>query len=508
MSTPSEPDPAAPLAATLVVVTDPKQFALDLPDVAVVSARHYLTRGIYGQAKRSRVINLSRSYRYQKVGYYVSLLAQARGHRPVPHLATIQEAKSRSVIRLVSDELHDLIQAAFVEVEAARVELNVYFGKTVGGAHPQLAAAVFGRIPMPLLRLTFERNQRRDRWDLVRCAPLAPADVPPEHHPALSSALEQFLRRRTKMRTPDVGRYDLAILVDPHEAEPPSDEGAIARFEAAAEAEGFAVERIGRDDYARVAEFDALFIRETTAVNHRTFRFAQRAAAEGLVVIDDPESILRCTNKVFLAEVLQRNGIACPGTMIAHRGNLRRVEARIGYPCVLKQPDSSFSQGVVKVSNPEEFREQTGRLLQRSDLIVAQAFTPTDFDWRIGVLGRQPLYACRYYMARRHWQIIRRDGDTPGVEEGDAEAVPLDEVPKHVMRAALASANLMGDGLYGVDLKEVDGQALVIEVNDNPSIDAGYEDALLGGGLYRRIMHEMRRRVEARRPGAITEPAR
>ena len=65
---------------------------------------------------------------------------------------------------------------------------------------------------------------------------------------------------------------------------------------------GLGAEVVGRDDYARIAEFDALFIRATTSVNHYTFRFSRRAAAEGLVVIDDPQSIARCTNKVFLAE--------------------------------------------------------------------------------------------------------------------------------------------------------------------------------------------------------------
>jgi glutathione synthase/RimK-type ligase-like ATP-grasp enzyme len=58
-------------------------------------------------------------------------------------------------------------------------------------------------------------------------------------------------------------------------------------------------ELIEKEDYGRLAEFDALFIRETTGVNHHTYRFARRAEAEGLVVVDDPQSILKCTNKVY-----------------------------------------------------------------------------------------------------------------------------------------------------------------------------------------------------------------
>ena len=47
----------------------------------------------------------------------------------------------------------------------------------------------------------------------------------------------------------------------------------------------------------------------------------------------------------------------------------------------------------------------------------------------------------------------------------------------------------------------VKDRALIIEVNDNPSIDAGVEDAYLGEDLYRRIMSEFLRRLERKRLG-------
>ena len=77
-----------------------------------------------------------------------------------------------------------------------------------------------------------------------------------------------------------------------------------------------------KDDYGRIAEFDALFIRETTAVNHHTYRFARRAPAEGMVVIDDPESIIRCTNKVYQAELFARQSHPAPATLVVHRENV------------------------------------------------------------------------------------------------------------------------------------------------------------------------------------------
>jgi len=41
----------------------------------------------------------------------------------------------------------------------------------------------------------------------------------------------------------------------------------------------------------------------------------------------------------------------------------------------------------------------------------------------------------------------------------------------------------------------------VIEVNDNPSIESGVEDAYLGEDLYRRIMQEFLNRLERKRLG-------
>jgi glutathione synthase/RimK-type ligase-like ATP-grasp enzyme len=61
-------------------------------------------------------------------------------------------------------------------------------------------------------------------------------------------------------------------------------------------------------------------------------------------------------------------------------------------------------------------------LLEKSELIIAQEFLPTAFDWRVGIFDRQPLFACRYYMAKRHWQILRRD--PAGLKTAEGRSIP------------------------------------------------------------------------------------
>jgi glutathione synthase/RimK-type ligase-like ATP-grasp enzyme len=257
---------------------------------------------------------------------------------------------------------------------------------------------------------------------------------------------------------------------------------------------GLNTEVISRDDYGRIAEYDALFIRETTSVNHHTYRFARRAEAEGLVVVDNPESILRCSNKVYLAELLDCHNIPTPKTSIVHKDNLEECLREIGVPCVLKQPDSAFSQGVLKTETEEMFMREANRMLSKSDLIVVQEYLPTDFDWRVGIFDRKPLFVCKYFMARNHWQVIKRD-PIGRKQEGRFETLPVELAPFQVIRLALKAANLIGDGLYGVDIKQVDKKFYIMEINDNPNVDAGIEDLIAKQNLYERIMEVFLKRI-------------
>jgi glutathione synthase/RimK-type ligase-like ATP-grasp enzyme len=290
----------------------------------------------------------------------------------------------------------------------------------------------------------------------------------------------------------------VAILHSDGAADAPSNPEALHRFVRAATKLGMRASIVGPDSLDRLGAYHALFIRDTTNLNHYTYEFSRKAAALGLVVIDDPESILGCNNKVYLHELLTRHKLPMPRSLLVHRDNVSQIVPAVGLPCILKQPDSAFSLGVLKVETEAELRETVARLLEKSELVIAQEFLPTEFDWRIGILDRRPLFACRYFMAPEHWQVIKREqGDRT---EGATAAVPLGEVPAAVIQAALEAANLIGSGLYGVDVKQVGRTCRIIEVNDNPNIDAGNEDAVLGNVLYEEIMSVITRRIQERVP--------
>jgi glutathione synthase/RimK-type ligase-like ATP-grasp enzyme len=482
----------------LIVTSQPDDWPFEVPGVEVVDAWSYLTDPSFSTRRTTRVFNLCRSYRYQSTGFYVSLLAEARGHKPIPSITTMQDIRSPSIFRLMTDELDELINRSLATLQSTEFSLSVYFGRNMAKRYERLSLQLFNIFQAPFLRFRFAR--RKGDWRLRSVKTLSGSEVPEEHRAFAAEAAARYFSRRSANRpSRNRTRFDLAILYDPDEKEnAPSDEIALKKFVKAARHCGIYAELITKDDYGRLLEFDGLFIRETTYVNEHTYRFARKAASEGMVVIDDPQSISRCTNKVFLAELLERHHVAIPRTIVVHRDNWRRIGDELGFPCVLKKPDSAFSCGVVKVKSAEELEARLAEFFGESDLLVAQEFLPTSFDWRIGILDNKPLFACRYFMAPGHWQVIRQE-EHGRDRYGKHETIPVEMAPTKAVRLALKAASLIGDGLYGVDIKESEGRFYVIEINDNPNIDSSVEDLVLKDELYRRVMEVFLRRMEAAR---------
>jgi glutathione synthase/RimK-type ligase-like ATP-grasp enzyme len=145
------------------------------------------------------------------------------------------------------------------------------------------------------------------------------------------------------------------------------------------------------------------------------------------------------------------------------------------------------------VEDPGELERVCKEYFKRSDYILAQEFMPTEFDWRIGVFNGRALFACKYFMSRNHWQVINHHENA---SEGAHKTYSISEVDPIILNTALKSAKLIGDGLYGVDIKVIGKKPYVVEVNDNPNIDAGVEDDVLKDSLYGTIMEEFVNRID------------
>ena len=477
-----------------IIVNNPKDWDFDIPGVEVIEAREYCLGGEkFLNKKGMRIFNLCRSYRYQAMGYYVSLIASARGHKAFPDINTIQEIKAPQLVRILTEDIDRLIQKSLENVSTKTFILSIYFGKNISKIYDRLSRELYNLFQAPMLRAHF--TKKNNQWMIQNIDVISGNQIPDEHRPyIIDNAFQYFSRDFSRKRKKTLPPYDMAILTSGNDPTPPSDKKAINHFIKAADNNGFDVKIIGKDSPQRIAEFDALFIRETTAVNHHTFRLAQKAAAQGLVVIDDPDSIIKCTNKVYLAELLKYNKLPVPGSTVLIKDSVKQISSDCKFPLILKRPDSSYSNGIIKVENRDDFLEKAGILFEKSDLLIAQEYMRTDFDWRVGVFDGKPIYACKYYMAKDHWQIINWK-EKGKKRTGVHETVALENTPKNVVQTALKACKCIGNGLYGVDIKQIKNKCYIIEVNDNPSIDSDVEDAAYGDALYDSIMKVFYQRV-------------
>ncbi len=485
----------------IVVVENLPDWQRQFPELELVSVDDYLTDLKWITAKHLHVINLCSSHRYLGIGYYCSLIAEARGHRVIPSVRTMIDLGSNTDVRIrtakwfMQKPLSLLMRPVQEEMPSmSSRQLDICFGQCAEPGFADLARRVFETYPAPMLRVRLALAEQQ--WRIVSIKIVSPASKWRRVPPFCREALNHYLGAKRRVRSGALAknRFDIAILRDEQEQHAPSNPKALKRFVSLGEKMGLRVELIDADDLGRLSEFDALFIRETTKVVHHTYRFATRAESLGLAVIDDPASILQCANKVYLAELMKTHGVPTLESFIVGRPELDALGGLLPFPMVLKLPEGAFSLGVFKVSNEDELHNVANILFNQSDLILAQAYMYTPFDWRIGILDGKPLFACQYFMSRAHWQVVQHH-DTNRYSEGAASCVPLTAVPEQVIKVALKAAGLIGNGLYGVDLKETAAGVYVIEINDNPNIDAGLEDRVAGDQLYQTILESLVLRI-------------
>ncbi len=498
-------------AKCLIITDEPDVIKIEgnSDRVQILAPEDYIDRkqiaGL-GRLRDSRIINLCSDYDYLSMGYYCSLLAEARGHRCIPSVNKMIDLNWKRLTQSAIPELNAILTKYYKPTETDEIGRTflIYFGRCERADLEPLARRLFDLFRMPLLSCQIKLADKG--WVIKEIEPLALSDLPVEKHAVFNKFLSQYMGRAwitpKQTATP---KFWLAVLVNPEEKMPPSDKGALDMLIKVGKKMNITVELITKDDMATLMEYDALYIRETTAIDHHTYRFAHKAEQEGIPCVDDTQSIIRCTNKVFLAEILDKSDLKTPKTTIIDKKLAKAIEKTLEFPVIIKIPDGSFSRGVVKASNLAEYREKTSKMFADSDILLVQDYVPSDFDWRIGVLDGQPLFACKYFMARGHWQIYNHDNKKKKAETGGFETFPIEKAPKAVVDAALQACALIGNGLYGVDLKERDDGIYIIEVNDNPSIDRGVEDKYLGEELYVRLLNYFQKLIDEGYKGNGTE---
>jgi glutathione synthase/RimK-type ligase-like ATP-grasp enzyme len=284
----------------------------------------------------------------------------------------------------------------------------------------------------------------------------------------------------------------IACFVEKYNFSDPREQAALQNFKRAAEEAGQQFSFLFRQDINLIPKYDAVFIRATTDPLFTAYIVSKTAWELGLKVVDDPESITICGNKIHQYELFEKYDVPRIPTVFLnkvdlHHKKITEIFDLLGKPVVIKAPYTSFSRYVEKAACETSFKDVAKRFFKKSDVLAIQKFTPTAFDWRVGVLNNDVLYVCKYMIPKGKWKHGAKLRGKPTVVWGRTVAIDKQELPARIREVALKACSVVGKGLYGVDIKEVDGDYVVVEVNDNPSIYAGYEDQK-APDMYRKII--------------------
>ena len=280
----------------LVVVEKQGDWKKEYPLLRVITVNEYLTNPSYFKMKNLKVINLARSYRYLSRGYYCSLLAEARNHKIIPTVRTLRDLSKKSSYRIDvegADDIDELLMKSLnkivnPEIGIVAVETHFFFGHSEHDFFEQIGQEIFDTFRYPLIKAEFRKHN--SKWEIESLKPLTLQTMPAELEELFILALEKYTRKKWQKKRARTGsRYDLSILYNPDEKLPPSNRSALNKFLRIGKGLNLGMQLIQKKDFHRIAEFDGLFIRETTAIDHHTFLFAKKADSEGMAVIDDPD---------------------------------------------------------------------------------------------------------------------------------------------------------------------------------------------------------------------------
>jgi glutathione synthase/RimK-type ligase-like ATP-grasp enzyme len=284
----------------------------------------------------------------------------------------------------------------------------------------------------------------------------------------------------------------IACFVERYNFTDPQEAKALQNFKTAAETMGHKFNFMFRENLLEIPKYDAVFIRATTDPLFTAYIVSKTAWELGLRVVDDPKSIQICGNKIHLYELFKKYSVPHIPTIIINKNELHHkriseIFRAFGRPVVVKAPYTSFSKYVEKVACETSFREVAKRFFRKSDVLVVQKFMPTTFDWRVGVLNGAVLYVCKYMVPKGRWKHGAKRRGKPSFVWGRTISLKRENAPEKLKETALKACEVVGSGLYGVDIKEVNGDYIVVEVNDNPSIYADHED-LRNRDIYNKII--------------------
>jgi len=192
--------------------------------------------------------------------------------------------------------------------------------------------------------------------------------------------------------------------------------------------------------------------------------------SRGVTVLNGPEAIRACHDKLVSALRLGRAGLPHPETAYLSAASTRRDVSRLRFPVVVKPRFGSRGEHVSRCEDTDGLGALLGHLrrqgwFRRQGALVQELVPPTGHDLRLLVAGGRVVGAVRRVAAPGEWRTNVALG---------AVRRPFLPDPREC-ELAVAAAAAAGADLAGVDLiPRPDGSLDVLEVNGAPEFTAAY----------------------------------
>jgi glutathione synthase len=223
-------------------------------------------------------------------------------------------------------------------------------------------------------------------------------------------------------------------------------------------------------------------------------QFGRRAAQQGVLVLNDPDSLSRAINKLYFQEFPRE--VRAETLITRFPADIKEFAKKHGGKVVLKPLQGSGGQGVFLVNNKAAANlNQMIEAISRDGYIIAQAYVPEakQGDIRLFMMNGVPLEVDGKYAAMR--RVASAEDIRSNIHAG-GKAKPIKITERQLRVAELIRPKLVEDGMFLVGIDIIGDVILEVNVFTPGNLFSCCE--MTGVNFAGRILQSIERKLEIR----------
>ncbi|GAB1407773.1 hypothetical protein MASR1M8_16920 [Thermomonas brevis] len=224
-------------------------------------------------------------------------------------------------------------------------------------------------------------------------------------------------------------------------------------------------------------------------------QFGRRAAQQGVLVLNDPDSLSRAINKLYFQEFPR--AVRAETLITRFPADIKEFAKKHDDRIVLKPLQGSGGQGVFLVNNKAAANlNQMIESISRDGYIIAQAYVPEaeKGDIRLFLMNGEPLQVDGKYAAMR--RVSSKEDIRSNIHAGGS-AKPAKITERQLRVAEMIRPKLLEDGMFLVGIDIIGDVILEVNVFTPGNLFSCCEMA--GVNFAGRVLQSIERKLEIRR---------